>query len=199
MTEPKESNRARVRRLLLVPLGFRSPKGTSPEAERILLDGVADDLAYLTDEDLAVLAQMLAVHGDGAAKCFWPARATFNSFAHIVRGRPLVEQPSLLRWWASEQGQRMVQEGTLVETYQYFERHKMPPVKPGAREKVLASAQQNARDLTVMAEKERVGIALSAEALAWRRWYLERQAYLTALVDQARAARAQAASQGDAA
>lgn len=195
MAETKESNRARVRRLLLAPLGFRSPKGTSAEAEREMLDAVADELAYLADEDLAVLVRVLAPHGAGTAKCFWPDRATFTGFAHMVRARPLIEDPKLLRWWASVEGQRMVQAGTLVETYQYFEDRRAPPVKPGAMAIIAEQARKNAHRLTVAEEKERLGIALPAEDLAWRQWYLGRRDYLTALVDQARAAKAQ----GDAA
>lgn len=195
LKETKESNRARVRRLLLGPLGFRSPKGTPAEAEREMLDAVADELAYLTDDDLGVLARVMAPHGTGSAKCFWPDRASFTGFAHMVRARPLTEDPKLLRWWASIEGQRMVQAGTLVETYQYFERHRAPPVKSGAMARIADEAHDNARRLTVAEEKERLGIALPAEELAWRQWYLGRREYLTQLVVTARAAKAQ----GDAA
>lgn len=185
------NNRDRVRALLFQPLGFRSPKGTGADAERALLDGIADDLAYLSDADLGVLACMLKVHGEGAARCFWPSRATFAGFAHIVRARPLSEDPALRRWWASIEGQRMVAEGTLVETYQYFEKNRVPPVKDGARSQVQASARDNARRLERIAERERLGYPVMLEDQDWSRWYRERQAELRDLVAQARAARSE--------
>lgn len=188
------NNRDRVRALLFQPLGFRSPKGVGTEAERALLDGIADDLAYLSDADLGVLAGMLKVHGEGSARCFWPPRATFAGFAHIVRPRPLSQDPALRRWWASIEGQRMVAEGTLVETYQYFEKNRVPPVKDGARSQVLSAARENARRLERIDERERLGYAVTPEDLGWCRWYRERLAELTDLVAQARAARGQGAA-----
>lgn len=197
--ETRESNRARVRRLLLDPLGFRSPKGVSVEVERDQLATIADEVGYLTDDELMILARIMAPHGAGGSKCFWPDRASFIGFAHVVRARPLAEDPKVLSWWASIEGQRMVLDGTLVETYQYFERHRTPPAKPGARAQVAEAARDNARRLTVIEEKQRLGYAIPAEDLAWRQWYRGRLDYLTALVEQARAARAQGATQGDAA
>lgn len=193
MTEPTESNRERVRRILLGPLGFRSPKGTAPEAERMLLDGVADDLAYLTDGDLLVLLRMLAVHGEGAAKCFWPPKATFVGLAHHVRPRPLSQDPALLRWWASVEGQRMVQDGTLVETYGYFERHRVPPVKPGARAQLLEAAQANARRLALVEERERLDLPVRPEEADWARWYRARRDELAGLVERSKQGKGQAA------
>lgn len=189
-TEPKETNRDRVRRLLLVPLGFRSPKGTDPAAERAALDGICDDLAYLTDGDLAVLARMLAVHGDGSAKCFWPPRATFVGLAHLVRPRPLDQDPKLVSWFASVEGQRMVQDGTLVETWQYFERRRLPPATPQMRALVLEQAKVNARRLQVVRERREQGWPVSAEDAAWSAWYEAKQADLTALVARVQAERA---------
>lgn len=183
----QESNRARVRRLLLGPLGFRSPRGTAPEAERVLLDGIADDLAYLTDDELDVLRPMVAVRGEGSARCFWPPRATFAAFAHIVHPRPMDQHPKLLSWWASEAGQRMVQDGTLVETYQYFEKNLRPPTDQGPRAKVAEQAAINASRLGRLEERERLGFAVDPAEAAWGRWYRDRLAYLTALVDLARA------------
>ena len=133
MTETHETNRDRVRRLLFAPLGFRWPKGVPEDRGRADLDAIADDLSYLSDADLAVLARIMRVHGDGSARCFWPPRAAFAGFAHVVRPRPMTDDPSLLRWWASVEGQRMVLDGTLVETYDYFERHRKPPVGDGPR------------------------------------------------------------------
>lgn len=189
-TEPKESNRDRVRRLLLAPLGFRSPKGTDPLAERMTLDGIADDLAYLADSDLGVLARMLAVHGDGSAKCFWPPRATFVGLAHVVRPLPLDQDPKLVSWFASVEGQRMVQDGTLVETWLWFERNRVPPAKPNQRALVLEQARANARRLQVVQERSGYGWTVASDEAEWAGWYGQKLADLRALVEREQAARA---------
>lgn len=183
------TNRDRVRQKLFEPLGFRSPKGTASDAERAMLDAVADELAYLTDADLQVMVGLLKVHGEGAARCFWPSRATFTSFAHIVRARPLSQDPTLRRWWASVEGQRMVLEGTLVETYQYFEKNRMPPVRDGARSQILASAQESARRLQLIEERERLDYPIAADELAWRKRYVDRRQELVELIAEVRANR----------
>lgn len=187
MTE--ETNRDRVRRLLFVPLGFRWPKGTPDAVGQADLDAIADEMAYLADADLTALARLLAPHGDGSARCFWPPRATFTGFAHIVRPRPLVEDPKLLSWWASAAGQAMVEDGTLVETYQYFEKYRKPPVGDGPRAAVMDRAKANARRLAMAEERLRLNMHVQPEDADWRRWYLGKLAELTALVDDARAAR----------
>ena len=57
--QPQETNRARVRRLFIDPLvkeGMRFKHHTSAEDQRRKLDQMADDLGYLSDESLRVMA-----------------------------------------------------------------------------------------------------------------------------------------------
>lgn len=194
MTENLESNRDRVRRVLFGPLGFRWPKGKGEADGRAELDRIADELGYLGDDDLTAMVRMMRVHGEGSAKCFWPPRATFVAFAHYVRPRPLTQDPALLRWWASVEGQRMVQDGTLVETYGYFERNRRPPVGDGPRRFVLETAQRNAHRLQLIAEREANDWPQADGDLAWRRGYLAKRVELEALVAEAQAQRMQRAS-----
>lgn len=189
MTE--ETNRDRVRRLLFAPLGFRWPKGTDAAQGQAALDGIADELAYLSDAALGALARMMSVHGQGAARCFWPDRASFSGFAHIVQPRPLIEDPKLLSWWASIEGQRMVQDGTLVETYQFFEKRRYPPVDQGPRAAVLTRAKENAARLDRIEERQRLDLPVAPEDADWAAWYRRMRDDLTALVRQAAMARMQ--------
>lgn len=179
--------------MLLRPLGFRSPKGTDPGAERAMLDSVADELAYLSDDDLAVLARLLAVHGDGAARCFWPSRATFTAFAHMVRPRPLDQDPKLVSWFASIEGPRMLAAGTLVETWMYFERHRMLPVKPGAAAQIAEAAAVNARRLQLVRERLAADLPVPPVDAEWARRYAARRDELVAMVEALRAGKGAAA------
>lgn len=178
VTEPKtaESRRDRVRRMLFTPMGFRRPATVSAEAHAVQLDGLADELGYMSDERLDVLRQMLQSKGQGKDRNIWPDRATVRAFAELVQPRPLAELPGLVRWFRSVEGPRAIADGTVVATWDYFERHKAPPVQPGARAFVLAEAQATRRRLQVVDEKVAAGIVVEAQELAWADWYRKREA-----------------------
>lgn len=180
-----ETKRARVRRILFDQLGFRSRRGVDMEEERRFLDGLADELAYMSDANLRVLAQMMAIKGEGSSRNIWPDRATFRGYAHVVQPRPMEELPELRRWFASVEGRRMQAEGTLVETWEYFQRNRCPPVKPQARAMVLQRAEESRRRLTIIAEKQAAEIPVSADDLDWAHWYRERMDHLDRLVRDA--------------
>jgi hypothetical protein len=171
-----ESNRARVRRLLLDPLGFRFPRGVDEAAQRRFLDTVADEAAHLTDADLSVVLGMLKTRGGGKDRNLWPDMATVRGFAHLVRPRPLTAEPALLRWFASVEGPRAIAEGTLVETAEYFARHHAPPVTEGARARVRAQAEENARRLRIVAEKRAKGFPVADMEADWALDYRRRLA-----------------------
>lgn len=193
MVEPTETNRDRVRRLLFQPLGFRHPKAMTEADGRAILDGIADDLAYMADDKLEALARMLRPHGQGSARNFWPDRATFIGLAHVCQPLPLDRDPKLLSWFASVEGQRMVQEGTLVETWRYFEDRRIPPYTPQARQMVADRARDNARRLQVIREREDHGYGVAPDDLDWARRYGELRDRLERLVAEARAAKGKAA------
>lgn len=188
--EATESNRDRVRRLLFEPLGFRWPKKMTEADGRSRLDAIADELAYMRDDALEALARMLRPHGQGSCRSFWPDRATFIAFAHICQPLPLEADPKLLSWFASVEGQRMVQDGTLVETWRYFEERRVPPATPQARQLVQARAQEAQRRVQIVAEKLAAGYVVSAEDRAFADHYRAQTARLTDLLEVARAARA---------
>ncbi|PYE80192.1 hypothetical protein [Pseudoroseicyclus aestuarii] len=191
--QPEESNRDRVRRLLLVPLGFRFRRGTDATEARRSLDALADELGYMSDASLSALRGMLASKGEGSARCFWPEPATFRGFAEIVQPRPLEEVPALVRWFRSVEGPRAVEAGTLVETFLWFEKKKAPPLTPQARAMVTQRAQQNHRRLEVISDRRAREVRNDAQDLEWERWYRSTLARVEALV-----ARVQREKQGQA-
>ena len=161
--KPTEANRDRVRRLLFVPLGFRHPAKLTEADGRARLDQIADELGYMTDDALAALARMLRVHGQGSARNWWPDRATFVGFAHLVQPLPLEQDPKLLSWFASVEGQRMVQDGTLVETYRYLQDRRVPPATPEARRLVATRAAEAQRAVKITREKQAAGYGVSPD------------------------------------
>lgn len=184
-----ETQRGRVRRLLLDPLGFRFKRGTDAATAQARLDQIADDVAYLTDDQLQVLEGMLRTKGQGADRAFWPEAATFRGFAEIIHPRSIEDVPALRRWFASVEGPKAQAEGTLVETAAYFEHYKVPTAKPGARKAIADRAAQNQRRLTIVAERRAAGLVNDPDDLAFERWYQGRAAYLDEMVSLLRAAK----------
>lgn len=184
-----ETNRDRVRRLVFQPLGFRHPKRMGEDEGRAILDQIADDLAYLPDDRLAALAEALRGKGEGSAKDFWPSRASILGHADWLCPRPLQMAPALLRWFASVEGPKAIASGTLVETWDYFERIKAPPVSDLARKRVAAEAADNARRLELITDRRARGVSVAADDAAWERRYLARRERCMAAVEQARAGR----------
>lgn len=180
------SNRDRVRRGLFAELGFRRQPKVTPEAHAEMLDHLADELAYLDDAALAVLAEMLKTKGEGAARNLWPDRATLRGFAEVVCPRPLSDLPGLRRWFASVEGPRAVLDGTLVATWAYFERRKCPPVQPGARAAVLEQAASDRRRLQIIAERLAAGWGVDPGEIAWAAAHRALEARVLALVDAVR-------------
>jgi hypothetical protein len=182
----QESRRDRVRRVLFRPLGFRRPASMTAEDHAAQLDSLADELGYMAEEKLDVLRQMLQSKGQGKDRNVWPDRATVRGFAELVQPRPLAELPGLVRWFRSVEGPRAIAEGTLVETWAYFERHKAPPVSVGARARVIEEAQVNKRRLQVVDERIAAGFSVLPGETEWADWYRKRRAACEAAVAEMR-------------
>lgn len=158
----RETKRDRVRRLLIGPLrerGFRFKAGTPEEEQRRYLDGVADDLAYMSDDALGRLEECLRFKGGGKEKCFWPAWATVIGWAEACQPRPIEEMPQLASWLASVEGPKARAAGTLVATFLFVEKFKRPPYGDADRRRVAGKARELADDQARARDRIRRGIA----------------------------------------
>lgn len=179
-----ETGRDRVRRLLLAPLqvgGMRFKRGAKDEQRQ--LDQIADDLAYLSDAALVDVRLSLRTKGQGADRCFWPARVTILSLAETRQARPLNELPSLLRWFASSAGKRARDEGKLVAEYWFWTRNKRPPVHPQEFKAIKARAAVQASKLSGLEDRDARGVLTDPADRRWLEGYKERRAYVAGLVD----------------
>jgi hypothetical protein len=184
-----QSNRDRIRVKLFDRLGFRFPRGTDPEVAKSTLNRIADELAYLSDDSLAAVCDILRTKGEGSSRNFWPDRATFLGFAEIVQRRPLRDLPGLASWFGSIEGPKAEKEGTLVETMQFIISRKMPPVSDTARQAVVSRAAENKRRLQIISERRERGVAVDADDLAFEDWYGKQLAVATDLMREERARR----------
>lgn len=191
-TTKPETNRDRVRRLLIAPLqrdGMRFPKDVPEDVQRKRLDQVADDLAHMSDQNLGRLMLCLRTKGDGSAKCFWPGRVTIIGYAEAAQPRPIADNPSLRSWFASAAGQRAAAEpGRLVAEFEFFERHKHPPFAPHHGRVIHSRAQELAGRVERIADREGRNAALSPEDAAWIVHYRKRLGMITGWLSDAEGA-----------
>ena len=169
-----ETKRDRVRRLLIQPLadrGFRFKAGTPAERQRELLDQLADDMAYLSDESLQVLEQCMRAKGEGTSRCFWPSLATFDGFAQAREPRPLGELPAVLRWFASAAGRAALDGDRLVAEYLFWQRHRRPPVRQLEQQAVAEEAARINRQAEAIRDRRDRGGAPTSDDLAWLAWH----------------------------
>ncbi|EPX82085.1 hypothetical protein [Salipiger mucosus] len=169
-----ETKRDRVRRLLIEPLqahGMRFPKAM-PEAEkRRALDSIADQVAYMSDRGLTVLAECLRTKGEGSAKDFWPSLASITTYAHSFEPRPLNERPELLRWFASRAGPDALQAGRHVAEYLWWQKKGHPPLTD--RDKALVREKSREMADKALRVQERIDRSLPPlhDDGAWLDWY----------------------------
>ncbi|WP_147112135.1 hypothetical protein [Tateyamaria sp. syn59] len=146
--EKPEGKRARVRRLLLDPLaqdGFRKPAKISDDDFKKALGRLADALAYMSDQSLEVMYDMMRSKGQGKGRDVWPPRATFYAIAEMVEPCPLEKVPSLRGWFRSNAGPVAVETDTLIEVLAYIQTHKKPPMSEGARRQIHHDARERRR------------------------------------------------------
>lgn len=184
-----ETNRDRVRRLLFVPLGFRHRREVDEAQCRHWLDTLADELGYMRDARLVALAELMRGHGQGAARNFWPDRATFIGFAEMLEPRPLDQLPAVCSWFGSVEGPAAMRAGTLVETWQYIQRAKKPPYTDQARRQIAEAAALSRRRLDIIAERRQLGLPLNPDDLAWEAWYRRLSDHCAEVVTRERSAR----------
>lgn len=185
-----EARRTRVRRLLIDPLtadGMRFRKGVAEDVQAKRLAQLADDLGYMTDDNLTALRECLATKGEGAHRNFWPERITVLGFAEVCQPRPLEDLKGLARWFGSAAGSAALKDDRLVAEYRFWLRFKRPPTSDQDR-RTIASRAAEWRDRALRIEDRiaRLGRAADLEDEAWLQAYNRDHAAALKLVNQAR-------------
>lgn len=172
--QKQETKRDRVRRLMIGPLqklGMRFPKAVAEADGKKTLDRICDEMAYLSDENLRRMAEYMRTKGEGSKKDFWPSRKSFIAFAEVAQPRGLDELPALLGWFASEAGKKALAEGRLVAEYQFWQKHKMPPVTDGQKRQVEIDAGEMNSKARKVRERIARGVAPFGDDGQWLKWF----------------------------
>ena len=162
----KENNRDRVRRLLIHPLtedGFRRSQKVPEDKFRDLLNGLADALAYMSDDGLRALYRMMRSKGQERDRDIWPKRAQFFAVAELIEPCPLEKIPGMISWFASEAGEQAIKADTILETFEFIEAHKRPPFAENNQAMIGSKAAKRRSDLSAAQARIDRGRALAGD------------------------------------
>jgi hypothetical protein len=171
------TGRAKVRALLIEPLeaeGLKRPggKANTPATHAAFLDRLQDRLAYLNEEQLAVLRSIILRMADGPQFDRWPSYATILNNAHRLVPPP--DAPIVTSWLGSVEGPRAEAGGFLVELYQWLVKHGRPPLSWDMGQ-IRDRARDNAQRLARIRERIEAGREpAQSDDAAWLAYY-ERQ------------------------
>lgn len=187
-TGTKAEAEARVETLLMEPLaGLKAQRGMSAEAHAKTLARLRGWLAYMTDENLRGMHDLIVRH---AVKGIWPAEGLIKHWAAALQLPPPREcdyARSLIR---SAMGRQAKAEGWAVELYQIAKKIGPPPTKyfiSGLKEEAVANRRRRL-SITERIETGRDGADDRAWLAAWHQDMAEIEAIQSAVSDEGQAA-----------
>ncbi|HGG04784.1 MAG TPA: hypothetical protein ENK28_04945 [Aliiroseovarius sp.] len=199
--ERRQSNRARVRQLLIKPLQetglVRQDRGkgrVSAAAHDALLEKMQARLGWMDDNGLRALRAVLVSLASGPALNYWPKWATIWNHATRLRPPPEAENTIMTSWLHSCEGPRLRAAGTLVETY-LFLRDKSRPPSDWEVKQIRSQASDNAvKRARVIRQIDEGNV--SDDDRNWFDWYNRALAHCETIVAQGEAHR-RAGQRGD--
>ena len=154
--------------------GMVRPRGMSVEVHKAVCQRLAERLAYMSDENLVTLAELVIENATGVAHNVWPSEATVIGLANALQRCPAEEHRIVKSWLASVEGPQAVAGGYEVELYQFLARHRRPPLAMDMR-KIRARAQDSNRQVQLIRDRIARDVASDSDR-EWLQWYVgERQ------------------------
>lgn len=130
--DPVETDRERVRRIMLDPLvgaGMRKQKRMSAGDHEAMLDRLERRLGYLSDACLEALADTVRRNAVGADRNVWPAEVSVMNWAAALEPPPDRDSKLVTTYLASAAGRRAWEEGpeVAVALRRHLKREGRPP------------------------------------------------------------------------
>lgn len=168
-----KEGKARVQQLLIEPLtarGMIRPRGVTVEAHDAMLANLRARLAYLTDDMVSALAEVVEGHAEGKHRNVWPSEISICNWARRLQPPPPSDSRLITSYLRSVAGHRALSEGYLVELYHYLKKHGQPPTGDYALSRIREEADEHRRDrIRIKSQVERCMASPRDEA--WLRWY----------------------------
>lgn len=182
--EALKLGKERVRRCLIDPLtarGMVRASSLTVAQHEAQMDGLAARLAYMTEENLIALSEVVEGNGAGKNRNRWPAEMTILQWAKRLQPPPPSDSHLVTTYLRSNAGRRARAEGWLVELYQYLKKYGRPPNDYAIRE-LKIDADTAMRRRARVEEAARFG-GLDPEEGRWLEWWMSVEARAIAIMD----------------
>ncbi|SIO36693.1 hypothetical protein SAMN05444722_1700 [Rhodovulum sp. ES.010] len=182
--EALREGKARVRAWLVEPLEARGmvrrARVTLAEHEGAL-DRLAARLAYMTEDGLAALAEVVERHAEGKARNVWPAEVSICNWARRIEPPPASESRLVRSMLQSAAGRAAAEGGYAVELFLYLKKFGQPPIGDYGWHTIRREAEENARRRRRIAELAEDG-AVAPSDRDWLDGYLATRARVLDIV-----------------
>lgn len=166
--------------------GLVKGRGKTDEAALIRL---SDWLGYLSDDNLATLAETTIDQAGGPLGRDWPAEATIRHWAKSLQRPPVVQHRIVTSWLASIEGPPAVAGGYEVELYRLLCRIAPRPPGPFDMQLVRDEARDNASTVLRVSENIAAGRA-APDDRQWLEAYLRTREHVRQIITEGAARRA---------
>lgn len=187
MIGTKAAQEARVEAQLLEPLtGLKRARGVGGEAHDRMIGRLRSFLAYMSDENLRGMHDLILRH---AVKAAWPEEGLIKFWAFTLQLPPPRDSSYACSLIRSAMGRRAMSEGWAVELFQIAKRIGPPPGKYIIRQ-LKDEAESNRRRRVIIEERNRAGMSSKEEQdwlAAWLADLTEIEAIQSAPEDEAAA------------
>ena len=169
-----KEGKERVRQYLIDPLvsgGMVRKRGQKVEEHDKMLASLEARLAYMFEDRLKALAEVVERYAEGPKKNIWPAEVSITNWARRLQEPPASESRLVRSYLQSGAGEAAVKGGYLVELFFHLKKWGAPPNEYSMKN-ILADADTNGRRLRVIEGQREDGRA-SPRDLEWLARYME--------------------------
>ncbi|WP_407496824.1 hypothetical protein [Pseudooceanicola sp. MF1-13] len=145
--EELRQGKARVRAILIDPLerrGMKRKRNVSQDDHARFLDGLSARLAYMAEDRLAALAEVVERMATGKLQDIWPSEVTIINNARRLQAPPVSQSRLVRTYLQSAAGDAAEAGGYLVELMAYLKRVGNVPGQY-AMDTIRKEADDNAR------------------------------------------------------
>ena len=169
-----KEGKERVRLNLIDPLverGMARKRGWTAADHQAMLESLAARLAYMDDDRLLALAEVVERYAEGPKKNIWPAEISITNWARRLQVPPASESRLVRSYLQSGAGAAAQSGGYLVELFNHLKKFGAPP-NDYSLKCIREEAEENQRRRALI-KRDREMDRASPRNLAWMQGYMD--------------------------
>jgi len=168
-----KEGKERVRQYLIDPLvsgGMVRKRGQKVEEHDKMLANLEARLAYMFEDRLKALAEVVERYAEGPKKNIWPAEVSITNWARRLQEPPASESRLVRSYLQSGAGEAARIGGYVVELFLYLKKYGAPP-NEYSMQQIRDQADDNRRNRLRIERDQELGMA-SPRDLKWLEGYM---------------------------